>query len=340
MGSFTTFTAIGLLLFGYKYLDFAARGRSVAPGIPLIEELTSAWTICLLFPFVRSIGRRFPLYAPGWPKRLPVHLVAVLLFSVGMTSIQWLARSLLSPVFGQGAYDYGIMPVRYLMELPVEIIIYGVALTAVYFWDRQVRTAQLESRLSEARLHNLRLQLQPHFLFNVLNTISSLMYSNPRAADRMIVSLAEVMRKSLAEAPVQEIPLQKEIEFINHYLELMRLRFEDSLRVDLTIEPGTEHALVPQLLLQPLIENAIRHGIDPETAIVQVSVRATLDGETLRLHVRDRGPGAREWPVRCGVGLSNTVERLSFLYGSKQRIEWSNCADGGFAVNVAVPFHV
>jgi two-component system LytT family sensor kinase len=337
---FLVTTGLGLLLFGYKYLDFAARAIHIPVGIPLIEELTGAWTAGLLFPFVAQLARAYPLDKQGWAGRFPIHLAGVIAYSIVHTSILWTSRSILMPLVGLGPYDYGIMRVRFFMEFFIDVICYVFMLAIIYLSDRRMRTAQLEAKLSEARVHNLRLQLRPHFLFNALNTVSSLMYENPRSADRMMASLCELLRLTLAESSAQEIPLEQELKFLDLYMDIMRLRFEENLTFDLTVEPGSEHALVPQLLLQPLVENAIRHGIDRETAKVEIALAANRDGESLRIKLRDHGPGIASWPPEHGIGLSNTTTRLVQLYGNQHEFELANCDDGGLQVNVAVPFRV
>ena len=331
-------TALGLLMFGYRYLDFAAHDQSIPFGVPLIEQLTGAWAAGLLFPLVARLARLFPLDRRGWISRLPVHLLGLVTFSIVHTCILWASRSVVFPLVGLGTYDYGIMHVRFFMEFFIDVVGYSVMIGLVVFSDRRVRTAQLEATLSEARLHNLRLQLQPHFLFNALNTISTLMYEDPQTADRMMASLCELLRSTLAESHAQEVPLQQELKFLGLYLNVMKLRFEDHLEVSISIEPGVELAMVPQLLLQPLLENAIRYGGDPVTAKVSVALAARRAGEHLEIEVRDHGPGVAVWPPREGVGLKNTSSRLAQLYGSAHRFGFANCADGGFTVSLALPF--
>jgi LytS/YehU family sensor histidine kinase len=201
-----------------------------------------------------------------------------------------------------------------------------------------VRAWQLEGKLAAARLQNLRLQLQPHFLFNALNTISSVMYEDARKADAMISRLSDLLRSTLADTGVQEVSLDHEVQTLELYLDIMRRRFEDKLTVDVQVATEAAKALVPQLLLQPLVENSIRHGLNPHTNTVDVTVTARRDGDVIRLRVRDHGRGING-NFKPGTGLSNTAERLRQLYGSRQKLEWQNCEDGGLLVTVAVPYH-
>ncbi len=334
---FGLFTAIGLLMFAYRYLDFAARGNQINILVPLLEEMTGAWTAALLYPLLARFARSHPI-GEHFLKFFPLHLAVMAGYSVTHTLMMWGSRSALFPFFGLGRYDYGIMTMRFPMEFFFDVICYWVTITILYLFDRRVRAAQLEGKLAEARLQNLRLQLQPHFLFNALNTISSVMYEDPRKADAMISSLSDLLRNTLQESSAQEVRLDREIQTLELYLEIMRRRFEEKLRVDVRVSPDVEQALVPQLLLQPLVENSIRHGIDPLTNGVSVTVTAERDGDAIRLQVRDSGRGISQGYKR-GTGLSNTAERLRQLYGSRHKLELENCADGGLLVTVAVPFH-
>ncbi|HYP07785.1 MAG TPA: histidine kinase [Bryobacteraceae bacterium] len=336
---FAFFTAGGLLLFAYRYLETIATRHPVSPVGPLVDQLvTGSWMAALLYPLVARFARRFPLSAHKWYQRIPLHASAVLVYSAAHTSLLWASRSVLYPLLGLGAYDYGRMSVRYPMELSIDVITYALMVSIVHLLDRHVRAAQLEAQLSQAELENLRLQLQPHFLFNALNAISSLMYEHPRKADAMIARLSNLLRATLSASHRQVVPLAEELELLDLYLEVMRLRFEDQLQVQLRVQPEVRDALVPHLVLQPLVENSIRHGEDPQSRTVTVQISAErLNGST-QLRVRDWGPGAAEAGIRKGTGLANTSERLQQLYGSEHRLDFENCTDGGLLVTVAFPY--
>jgi two-component system LytT family sensor kinase len=337
---FGFFTAAGLLLFGYRYLEYVANRETVSPWDPLINELlTGAWTAALLFPFVARFARRYPIGRANFLRRVPLHAAALLAYSAAHTSLIWLFRGLLYPLFGLGHYDYGIMTARYPMEFCHDVVSYCVIVSIIYLFDRQVRAAQLEARLASARLENLRLQLQPHFLFNALNTISAVMYEDPRRADAMISRLSDLLRSTITDSEAQEVPLEREIATIELYLDIMRQRFEDKLRVDVEVTPEVRQALVPHLLLQTLVENSIKHGGDPQSHAVTVRVTADREGSATRVRVRDHGRGLPNGRFRKGTGLSNTAERLEKLYGTGHRLDFENCRDGGLVVTVAVPFH-
>ena len=206
--------------------------------------------------------------------------------------------------------------------------------------DRALRESQLETRLVEAQLQALQRQLQPHFLFNTLNTISALMHRNVDAADNMIARLSDLLRLSLQTVGVQEVPLKQELDFLSKYLEIEQTRFRDRLTVVFAVEPDTLDALVPNLMLQPLVENAIKHGIGPKPTPGRIEIRTRRAGSLLEVEVRDDGVGlsaARLTDFNRGVGLANTRSRLRHLYGSSHRFEFRQPPGGGLSVLIAVP---
>ncbi len=186
------------------------------------------------------------------------------------------------------------------------------------------------------------MQLHPHFLFNTLHSISALVHKDPDAADRMIARLGDFLRLTLDTAATQEVPLRQELNFLNCYLEIERIRFHDRLTTRLHVEPQTLSCRVPNLILQPIVENAIRHGIGPRSAPGRIEISAKRDHGSLRIEVRDNGPGlpAISKPngrAREGVGLANTRERLAQLYGGSHRLELKNAPDGGLVVTLEIP---
>jgi len=193
----------------------------------------------------------------------------------------------------------------------------------------------------EAQLDALRMQLHPHFLFNTLNSVSVLMRRDIEAADRMLLQLSNLLRVTLAGNAAHEIKLKQELEILERYLEIEQIRFQDRLTVRMQIDPSALDALVPQLFFQPLVENAIRHGIaDCETG-GEIDIRAERQDGLLHLQVRDNGPGLNisNGSLLEGVGLSNTRSRLEYLYGSGGRFEVCNAGGGGLIVAAAFPFH-
>jgi len=191
-------------------------------------------------------------------------------------------------------------------------------------------------------LQALKMQLHPHFLFNALHSISSLVHSDPEAADKMIARLGDFLRLTLDAAAAQEVPLRQELEFLNCYLDIERTRFRDRLTTHIDADPQALDCVVPNLILQPIVENAIRHGVSQRAAHGHVEVRAARAGDALRLEVRDNGRGLPEGAEACrakqgGVGLANTRARLQQLYGGAYRFELSNAPTGGAVVTLEIP---
>jgi LytS/YehU family sensor histidine kinase len=208
--------------------------------------------------------------------------------------------------------------------------------------DRKMRIAELETQLAQSRIETLRTQLNPHFLFNALNTISAHVEGAPRTARWMLEQLGDLLRLSLDHAGEQEVPLQQELAFVDRYLKLQKIRYEDRLDVIVDVEPTTLRALVPTFILQPLLENAIRYGIATRSAPGTIEIQAWQEAAALHLTVRDDGPGLpANWDPEhgLGVGLSNTRERLRRLYGVDQRFQITGAPGGGVQVDLTLPFH-
>jgi len=209
--------------------------------------------------------------------------------------------------------------------------------------EGEVRATRLEAQLAQAQLQALKMQLHPHFLFNTLHSISALVHKNPDAADKMIARLGDFLRMTLENSGAHEVSLQEELEFLKCYLEIERIRFAERLTVQLDIEPETLDARLPNLILQPIVENAIRHGISPRTIPGRIEIEARRLNGFLQVQVTDNGPGISSNSntgtiVREGVGLANTQARLKQLYGENHRLDLSNAATGGLTVLLEIPF--
>ena len=336
----------GFLRFWYRYLDVLASRMSRSPLKPFIEEMTGALLLGLLFFPVAWLCRRHPLERGTWRRRIGLYLVGLLVFAGVATTGMWALRLVLFPLAGLGSYDYGVIAWRYPMEFPMQVIGFAGTVAGIHVarslraaHAREMRHAQLETALAQAQLRSLRLQLQPHFLFNALNTISSTMYRDPRTADEIIEQLAQLLRASLKMAQTDEVTLREELGVLDQYLGIMRARFGDALAIVLDIDGTPQDALVPSMLLQPLVENAIRHGNATRLGRASIHVRAHRDGERLVLEVEDDGPGvdAAGQSPGGGLGLSATSERLRLLYGDAKIFEATNLPHGGFLSRVTIP---
>jgi two-component system LytT family sensor kinase len=235
-------------------------------------------------------------------------------------------------------------------QLPTNVLVYwsilGVGYALEYYSryrERELRAAHLESRLARAQLDVLRMQLNPHFLFNTLHTISVLVREQENdTADRMIARLSELLRLSIDLEATHEVPLARELEILDCYLDIQKMRFQERLRVGRDIEPATRDSLVPTLILQPLVENAIRHGLAQREAGGRIDIVARRTGDQLVVTIRDDGPGLpADFAIGSrGVGLANTRARLDRLYGARHRFELRNELTGGLTVVVTVPWHL
>ena len=232
---------------------------------------------------------------------------------------------------------------RVTLQLPTFWGLVGVA-HALRFYERarvrEVREADLETRLAQARLQALRMQLHPHFLFNTLNSIACLVHEKPYVAEEMIESLSELLRVSLSHSDRQEVTVREELQFLDRYLHIEQTRFGERLRVEKRIDPETAGALVPTLVLQPLVENAVRHGIERQIAPGCISIVIERTGAELRLAVSDNGGSGHPPNLKEGVGLTNTRARLKELYGEAGSLELHPGAAEGFLAEVRIPWRL
>lgn len=320
-------------------LYYGILSEGVAPQYTLagfVERQASRWLLwALLTPAVIVLSRRVPLSLRVRP--IAFHLAASVIFPsiraagivlvdplVASSPLPWAERPFFDLWFGMFS-SYG----------PVDLIIYWAIVGVVHAIDTVRRLRERELLLAQAQLSNLRLQIQPHFLFNTLHTIASLVREgSAQPAVGMIAGLSDLLRYSLDNAGRNVVPLSEELEIVRRYLEIQQTRFSDRLHVTVDTAPETLAAAVPTLLLQPLVENAIRHG--DATA---VDVRTRLDGDTLLIEIANDGsPLAPDWRQREGVGLSSTRRRLEQLYGTRGSLELMNQQPAGVLARVRIPY--
>ena len=236
---------------------------------------------------------------------------------------------------------------RCQFNMPVYLVIVSLAHAFVYFrraQQRDRRALELEAHLAQARLQALRTQLHPHFLFNTLNAISTLVHTAPNRADDMIGNLSALLRLSLDSATEQEVALGRELDFLDRYLDIEQIRFGPRLRVEKNIAAESRLALVPTFILQPLVENAIRHGIEPQVTPGVIKIETRREGESLRVTISDTGVGLPELADPAarpaeGIGLSNTRARLQSLYPDRHQFRLYNADGGGCVAEIKLPFH-
>ncbi len=340
---------LGLLKTNMVITERLASGYPIPWKYPFIYEMTGAGTIfLLLFPLIWFF-KRFPLKRKNLARYIPFYMAVSVVFGSCHTALMWLSRELIFWVGGFGDYDYGVMTYRLIMEYNHQILtfwaVYAVVYVAGYVrrsQEQKLKAAQLEQQLSKARLQALQMQLNPHFLFNTLNMISSTMYEDVKSADKMIAYLSDLLRMTLKRSGAQEYSLEKEQQVLHLYLEIMKARYRDKLTVHEEIETQARPALVPGFILQPLVENSIKYGME-SLKEVEIIIAARRRGDRLELEVKDDGPGLPVEPehaMKQGVGLSNTSERLEKLYGHDHSFLLLNREGGGLRIVIDLPYKV
>lgn len=330
----------------YRYLAVISAFETIPLLAPLINEFTGVAGATLLIPPIAWMIRRYPLPQRPW-RYLPLHLAALVGCSMAHTSLNWLLRAAAYPIAGLGPYDYGRMPTRYFMELPVDVFTYSVVGLIVTLLDRyrasrdrEVRLSRRATELVTARLSQLQAQLRPHFLFNTLNTVSSVMYEDVDRADRVLADLSELLRRTMRDDRAAEVSLEEELELVRLYANIMKERFQDRLEVTVDVPDGLHACRVPPMILQPLVENAILHGRSTDPAQpTRVTVSARMTARRLELAVEDRGCGisATQAAAGLGIGLRNTQQRLDTLYGADGALHLERRPGGGSRACLTVP---
>jgi hypothetical protein len=336
-------TLVGAFSAGQWYLFQLSRGSSPDWTRALLPNLVSCWIWAGFTPLILVLSRRFPIQRTTWARAVPAHATLALGFSLLDASLDlvlgwWIVPlrppglSLLSEYFAQSFINV----FSYCAVLAVAHAIRFHALLT----ERQVAASRLEAQLLGAQLRALEMQLHPHFLFNTLHTIASLVRAgHDPAAVRMIAGLSDLLRASLRTDGPAEITLRDELALVERYLAIEQIRFQERLETSVSADADALDALVPALILQPLVENAIRHGIERRAAPGRVDVEARRRNGTLVLRVRDASTGAAAAPRDgAGIGLSNTQARLRHLYGERQRFHLRD-TDAGAVALVELPFH-
>jgi sensor histidine kinase YesM len=320
------------------------------PSLALTELFLTSVAECLIWAFMTLgilwLAKRFPFGQGRWLRSLAVHVAACLVCGVVAVALSVLAAEVIRKEFVRPTVTFNVLMLFFVAKLNNNIFFYGAILAVAHVlsyhrqWrERELLASQLEAKLAQTQLQVLKMQLHPHFLFNTLNAISALIHQDVDLADRVIAQLGDLLRTTLERANQQEVALKEEIDFIRPYLDIEKARLGSRLTVDVDIDPAVMDARVPNLLLQPLVENAIRHGIAPYPKPGRLSIAAGRDNGVLRLSVSDSGPGLEGSPETLkGIGLANTRARLEKLYGLEQRLDLSRGPDGGLRIDITLPF--
>ncbi len=306
----------------------------------------------LIAPVVIRLARRFPVRGRRWAGSLSVHLAGSLVLSGAQSSIcaalyRYPFKQLVGLPEGIAPYlsDYGL---TFLNQVHNNLVTYVIILIAVWeidhlrlYREKELAASRLESELAKARLQVLASQVHPHFLFNTLHMISAMVYEDPGKADEMISRLSDLLRATLDQSGAPTVPLKTELDALSPYIDIMKARFGDRLAVTYEIEPDALAALVPSFSLQPLVENAIKHGIMPRAEGGAITIAASRNDGRLTVGVSDDGPGLKgdaETLLRNGVGLMNIKTRIAGLYGTEGVLSLGNRPEGGARIGFDIPY--
>ena len=342
---------LGLIWVGPIYLETHLENMGHSP-VRIFSWGVLMWLAWApLTPFIIWLARRFPLIGDTWKSSLLVHLPAFLLISIVHSAAATAITLGMRPFDDMGSSPASFWP-RFLSRIPgsfgSDILVYGGVVGICYALDyyrkyreREFVATRLEAQLAQAQLEALRMQLHPHFLFNTLNSIVGLVRDNKNhAAVSMLVGLSDLLRHTLEYSDRQIVELREELIFIKLYLSIQEMRFSDRLQIEFDIDPETTNAMVPHLILQPLAENALRHGIGRSADSGVVGISSAAENGALRLTVYDNGAGLPDnWQLNgsAGIGLANTSARLQQLYSDNHQFDIRNRDGGGVEVVIVMP---
>ncbi len=347
---FAVATAFGIFsaLQAFNYVSLFT-DRETPFYILLALNVTYWYAWAVLVPGILWMAQRYRFGRQNWKRAAAIHALGVLAFTathavLTISSRVWILRQFDGRVLDWWMSFRELFFLQFDWEMMTYWAIVGLSHALDFHresQERELASAQLETKLAEAQLQALQRQLHPHFLFNTLHTISALMHRDTEAADAMLARLSDLLRLTLDRVGTQQVSLKDELDFLHKYLDIERTRFADRLQVSTEIEPETLDASVPNLVLQPLVENALRHGLAPKIGGGQVEIIARRLGDELQLVVRDNGAGLStdaKHAFESGVGLSNTRSRLQHLYAGRHRFEFHTPLGGGLAVTIQIPF--
>jgi two-component system, LytTR family, sensor kinase len=339
---FACWTLLALLFASQTLLYYAYAGNHVSSWRVIAPALADWYLWAALTPAIAWLARRAPIVPSRWGRAALVHVpVSIAIGIVKLGARVWLGR--LWPSALATTTFRNLVLAQFHLNLITYWVIAGLAQAVDYYRksrDHELHASQLAARLAQAQLDALRMQLHPHFLFNTLHAISTLVRKDPDGAERTIAQLSDLLRLTLDTAGRQKSTVKDELEFVDRYLAIQQTRFGDRLIVRQSIDVDALDALVPTQILQPLVENAIRHGIGPRASGGRLEIAVVRRDGHVTLTVSDDGVGPRSGPdaIEEGVGLSNTRARLAELYGAGDRLALATLPGGGFAVAVTVPY--
>lgn len=304
------------------------------------------WAAWILI--IRRVALALPLDRIGPAKWVALHLSGTVIVAAIQLFVNAILDHIFNPIFDHPPPLLRIYRTQALLHLDFTVMVYWTMLGSIYmvefhrrFRQRDLDAARLSAQLAAAQLETLRMQLNPHFLFNALNGVGELLHSDPASANRMIARISELLRQALRSGASHEIPLWRELELADAYLDIARMRFGNTLSVDVSISPSAMDVLVPALILQPLLENAFHHGFGSRSESPRLEIVANVDGERLRISVQDNGNGVSSTKdAGFGIGLSNTRSRLEAMYAGIATLALEAPLYGGFLVIIELPARV
>jgi sensor histidine kinase YesM len=342
---FALWTVLALSYTASSVISMMSEGEAFTWTRPLTWNLTNAYLWMLLTPLVAWLGRQGG--GDGWGRFWAVHgPSSILLAAAQVGLVMGIYWAICGPPATRPNLTFGAFArMQFAYNFHLSWLTYGVVLVVLRalesqrrLRDERLRNSQLETQLVQSQLQTLRVQLQPHFLFNTLNAISALALADPVQARQMIARLSDFLRLTLEERHAQQVPLSREVEFLNCYLGIQQVRFQDRLTTHLDVSADTLCALVPNMILQPLVENALRHGLLDKTERGTLHIVTRRDGDDLLLRVDDDGIGLPPEGPKDGLGLGNTRTRLDMLFGNAATVNLQAKAEGGTRVELRFPF--
>ncbi|MCU1347802.1 MAG: histidine kinase internal region [Acidobacteria bacterium] len=351
---FIFWTSLATLSVVNRLLDPRGFGfRPVSPAGPIALAYLESWIWAAATPLVFWLSSRYSARRSGWPARIAVLVLAGLVLSIVVAVLLGLARNEIFetaiPRRGAGWTPFReITRFRFLNQFVTYLAVLAAGFAREYFVRDQkraseaaaleARAATLQAQLADARLDALRMQLNPHFLFNTLHAVSALVERDPSGVRKMIARLSELLRQTMERDAPNEVPLRDELALLRRYIEIMEIRFQGRLRVAMDLDEALLDALVPNLVLQPIVENALEHGAARAEGEGRIAIAAKREGDRLLLTVLDNGPGVSAG-APSGVGLANTRARLEQLYSDEASLTLTSAPDGGALATIALPFH-
>ena len=350
-----------IFLAAWILLGFLLSGVNILSQIVVRQERPFAWKSVFLWqaqfhswtivaPLIVLFAKRFRFGKRNWWRLLPVHFIAAVVFLLLHAIIFVIVHNIVDPAKVAEIGGFWVYTLRTAASVGASLM-YFLVLSCFYVVDyyryfqaEQLKSSELKAALATSQLNALKMQIHPHFLFNTLNSISALMHEDVKAADKMVARLGDFLRMTLESSGDREVSLKQEMDFVGHYLEIESVRFQDRLVVKMNIDPETLAALVPNLILQPIVENAIKHGISRQTDVGSLIISSKRHGDRLQISVEDSGPGLqpsngnRKGSKTVGIGLANTRERLEHLYEENYRFEIKNAVPHGLIVTLEIPF--